>query len=127
LGIDAYATPALVAYRQTAFSFVLRPNAVCVVPTARVPEGVPFERTGGVVSATVYVTVSAADVVLPAASWAVAVRMLTPLWSAIPGAVQFAVPEAVPLPPRSFDHVIGERALLSPAVPPSVSGLTPVL
>ena len=48
------------------------------------------------------VTVKMAVVVLPAASRAVTVSTLTPLWSAIDPLVQFVVPVAVPLPPRLF-------------------------
>ena len=48
--IAAYATPAVVLYRQVAVSFVVRLSVVCVVPTGSDPAGSPFERTGGVVS-----------------------------------------------------------------------------
>ncbi len=50
-GIDPYATPAVVAYRQVAFSSVLKLSVVCVVPAASAPLGCPLMRTGGVVSA----------------------------------------------------------------------------
>ena len=71
-GIDPYATPAVVAYRQVAFSSVLRLSVACVVPAARVPLGAPLLRTGGVVSAgcaTVNAIVKSLLFALPAVSW----------------------------------------------------------
>jgi hypothetical protein len=52
-GMEAYATPAVVAYRQVAFSSVVRLTVACVVPAASVPDGCPFVRTGGTVSLAV--------------------------------------------------------------------------
>src|SRR6266545_7445811 len=48
--MDAYAMPALVEYPQLAFSSVVKLKVACVVPAGNVPDGDPFERTGGVVS-----------------------------------------------------------------------------
>ena len=72
LGIEPYATPAVVAYRQVAFSLVARLRVVCVVPAASAPVGAPLDRTGGVVSvgcATVKLMVKSLGLALPAVSW----------------------------------------------------------
>ena len=47
LVIEPYATPAVRAYRHTAFSSVAREIEVDMVPAGSVPFGTPFERTGG--------------------------------------------------------------------------------
>src|SRR5438552_14598183 len=78
---------------------------------------------GGIVSGALYVTVSVAAAVLPAASRAVTVRMLSPGCSATLLAVQLVVPLAVPLPPAQFAHVTGVPPALSPPVSPGVTGL----
>src|SRR2546430_7600689 len=57
----------------------------------------------------------------PAASRAVTVRTLAPVWRAIPLAVQLVVPVAVPLPPRLFAHVTWVTPTASEAVPPRAS------
>src|SRR5947207_12992469 len=56
---------------------------------------------------------------LPAASRAVTVRTLAPVWRTMPPAVQLVVPVAVPLPPRLFAQVTCVTPTLSDAVPPS--------
>ena len=78
-----------------------------VVPETIAPEpGVVMLTVGGVVSeATVTVAAMVALPVLPAASRAVTVSMFVPDWRTIPLTFQAVVPAAVPLPPRSFDHV----------------------
>ncbi len=48
--IAEYETPAVVEYLHVAFSFVVKEIVVDDVPAARVPEGLPLDRTGGVVS-----------------------------------------------------------------------------
>jgi len=58
--------------------------------------------------------------VLPAASCAVIVMMFAPLWSVM-AALQFVVPIATPLPPRSFDHLTCVTPTLSDADPPTVT------
>ena len=50
LGIEAYGVPAVVAYLHVAFSSVVSDKVVWVVPAGSVPEGCPFEITGGVMS-----------------------------------------------------------------------------
>src|SRR5436189_21722 len=55
---------------------------------------------------------------LPAASRAVTVRTLAPVWRTMPLAVQLVVPVAVPLPPRLFAHVTWVTPTASEAVPP---------
>src|SRR5947208_16924413 len=57
----------------------------------------------------------------PAASRAVTVRRLAPVWRTIPLAVQLVVPVAVPLPPRVFAHVTCVTPTASEAVPPRAS------
>jgi hypothetical protein len=74
-----------------------------------------------------YVTVRVAAPVLPAASWAVTVRTLVPGWRGIPLTVQFVVPLAVPLPPRSFVQLTWVTPTLSAAVPARLRGLLFVL
>src|SRR5204862_3335653 len=56
---------------------------------------------------------------VPAASRAVTVRRLAPVWRTMPPAVQLVVPLAVPLPPRLFAQVTCVTPTLSDAVPPS--------
>src|SRR5207244_8741274 len=58
---------------------------------------------------------------LPAASRAVTVRRLAPVWRTMPLAVQLVVPVAVPLPPRLFAHVTWVTPTASEAVPPRAS------
>jgi len=95
--------------------------------------GVEIVAVGGVVSVGVVGVVGVVGLlepllytliesvpVLPAASCAVIVMMFAPLWRAIP-ALQFVVPLATPLPPRSFDHLTCVTPTLSVAVPPSVT------
>jgi hypothetical protein len=91
-----------------------------VVP---VPSLKPHAATRPAGVAGVYVTASVSWAVLPAASRAVTVTMFTPCWSAILDAVQFDVPEAIPLPPRSLTHVTCVTPTLSLAVPPMLSGV----
>jgi hypothetical protein len=55
---------------------------------------------------------------LPAASRAVTVSVFDPLCSGMPVTIQFAVPVAVPFPPRLFDHATCVTPTLSLAVPP---------
>ena len=70
--IDAYATPAAVAYLHVAASFVVSDKVADAVPAGSVPAGMPFVRVGGCVS--VAVTVTVADLVTePAALVAVSV------------------------------------------------------
>jgi hypothetical protein len=93
--------------------------AVAVLNVAAVV-GVVIATDGAVVSdddATV--TVSASDDVLPAASRAVTVSTLLPVWSAI-GVVHDVVPDVVPLPPRLLTQVTCVTPTLSLAVPLSV-------
>src|SRR5258706_438508 len=82
---------------------------------------------GGVVSGALYVTVSVAVAVLPAASRAVTVKMLSPGCSAMLFAAQLVVPAAVPCPPRLLAQVTCVAARLSPAVPPRLTGLVLVV
>src|SRR5256885_6432668 len=56
-----------------------------------------------------------------AASRAVTVRRLAPVWRTMPLAVQLVVPVAVPLPPRGFAHVTCVTPTASEAVPPRAS------
>ena len=63
------------------------------------------------------VTVSAAEPLLPAASWEVTVRTFTPRLSGTAPIDQRFVPVAPPLGPRSLDQVTDVNALSSPAVP----------
>ena len=63
---------------------------------------------------------------LLAASLAVTVITLDPLWRAIPATDQFAVPVAVPLPPRLLDQLTCVTPTLSEAVPLTLSVLLPV-
>jgi hypothetical protein len=65
----------------------------------------------------VYVTDKVSVPEFPAASNAVIVITLVPLWSEIPEMLQFVVPLATPLPPRSFDHRTCVTPTLSDAVP----------
>src|SRR5436190_1247306 len=67
------------------------------------------------------VMVMRSEDVLPAASLAVTVMTLAPVCSARPCADHDVVPEAMPLPPRSFDHRTSVTPKTSDAVPPSVS------
>ena len=48
--IESKATPAVVEYRHVAFLSVVTVKVAWVVPAASVPEGWPFEITGGVVT-----------------------------------------------------------------------------
>src|SRR5256885_12906755 len=57
----------------------------------------------------------------PAASRAVTVRRLAPVWRTMPLAAQLVVPVAVPLPPRLFAHVTWVTPTASEAVPPRAS------
>jgi hypothetical protein len=81
------------------------------------------EIVGGVVSDGVYVTVMVSVPELPAASRAVTVMTLDPLWRAIPEADHEVVPVAVPLPPRLLVQVTCVTPTLSEAVPPTLSGV----
>src|ERR1043165_2163407 len=74
-----------------------------------------------------YETVSVAVATFPTASRAVTVSTLSPTCSATPVSDQLVVPVAVPLPPRSFDHVTCVTPMLSPAVPARLSGVVVVL
>ena len=65
------------------------------------------------------------DEEFPAASQAVTVIEFKPEASAI-GAVQFAVPVAVPFPPAALLHVTDTTPTLSVAVPPIVTGVDDV-
>ena len=58
---------------------------------------------------------------LPEASSAVKVRRFSPSNRPIPAAVQFSVPLAVPLPPRSLRQLTATTPTLSDAVPATVS------
>src|SRR5436190_18599700 len=58
--------------------------------------------------------------VLPAASLAVTVITFAPGCSVTPGADHDVVPDATPLPPRSFDHRTSVTPKESDAVPPTV-------
>ena len=73
--------------------------------------------TGAVVSDFVYVIVNVSVDALPASSLAVMVIRLSPSPRVIPAAVQFAVPDAVPVPPRELDHVTPVTPSVSEAVP----------
>src|SRR6185503_11656324 len=55
------------------------------------------------------------------------VMTLDPPTNVIPLAFQFVVPVAVPLPPRSLAHVTCVTPTASLAVPPTVSGVVPVV
>ena len=81
--------------------------------------GVPIDTDGLVVSEVVPDRVSVLEAValLPAASRAVIVITFVPVASGIPAALQFVVPVATPLPPRSLDHVTCVTATLSDAEP----------
>ena len=73
VAMEAKATPAVVAYAQVAFSFVVTESVVCVVPDARLPEGAVMVTAGGVVSTAACVVADAEDdcaLVFPAASYA---------------------------------------------------------
>jgi hypothetical protein len=61
-----------------------------------------------------------AAAVLPFASRAVTVTTFTPPCS-VTTALQFVVPVATPLPPRSFDQETCVTPALSDATPPSVT------
>ena len=50
ISCEAYRVPGVVESLQVAASLVVRDTVVLVVPDARVPEGEPLDRTGGVVS-----------------------------------------------------------------------------
>ena len=63
----------------------------------------------------------------PAASRAVTVMTFEPVCSAMLATLQLVVPEAVPLPPRSFDQVTCVTPMLSDAVPPKLSALVALL
>jgi hypothetical protein len=81
---------------------------------------------GAVVSAGgVYDTANVSLAVWPAASRAVTVMMLVPLCSAIEEMFQLVVPLAVPLPPRSFVHVINVTPPEPAAVP--LNAIAPAL
>ena len=87
-----------------------------------VPEVGPLMVTVGAVVSVVgaeYVTVSESAPILPAASRAVMVITLLPVWSPIDGTLHVVVPDAVPLPPLLFDQVTDATPTLSAAVPPS--------
>ena len=92
--------------------------------TVAPPAGAVIETVGALVS---YVTVSVLVPGLPAASFAVTVTTFVPGCRTIPLADQLVVPVAVPLPPRSLAQVTCVTPTLSAAVPPTVSGLLPVL
>ena len=87
--------------------------------------GVVIVIVGTVVSGGVYVTVTVSVPVFPAASRAVTVMMFAPACNAT-SADQDSVPDAVPFPPRSFDHVTAVTAALSDAVPAIASGVVVV-
>jgi hypothetical protein len=88
--------------------------------------GVVIATDGAVVSDDdPTVTVNASDDVLPAASRAVTVSTLLPVWSAI-GVVHDAVPDVVPLPPRLLTQVTCVTPTLSLAVPLSVIDIADV-
>jgi hypothetical protein len=76
---------------------------------------------GVAVEGAVYVTVRLAVFVLFAASRAVTVMTLSPVWRATFAADQLVVPVAVPDPPRLFAHVTCVTPTLSLAVPPIVT------
>jgi hypothetical protein len=63
------------------------------------------------------VSVFEALALLPAASRAVRVMTFVPVASGIPATLQFVVPVATPLPPRSLDHVTCVTPTLSDAEP----------
>src|SRR6187200_2801164 len=65
-----------------------------------------------------YATLTVSTPELPAASTAVTVMLLVPLCSGMPDTLQFDVPEATPLPPRSLDQRTCVTPTLSLAVPP---------
>jgi len=65
-----------------------------------------------------YATVTVSMPAFPAASDAVTVIMFVPFCSGTPDTLQFEVPEATPLPPRSLDHRTCVTPMLSLAVPP---------
>ncbi len=48
--IESNAVPGEVSYLQVAFSSVVNDNVVDVVPDGSIPEGLPADSTGGVVS-----------------------------------------------------------------------------
>jgi hypothetical protein len=50
--MEEYAVPRVVEYLHVADSLVVRDIVVLVVPAGRVPDGLPPERPGGVVSGT---------------------------------------------------------------------------
>jgi hypothetical protein len=81
--------------------------------------GVAIDTIGVMASVVVVerVTVIDAVPVLPAASRAVIVMTFAPVTSGIPAALQLVVPVAVPLPPRSLDHVTWVTPTLSAAEP----------
>ena len=53
--------------------------------------------------------------------------MFTPDWRVIPLTAQLVVPDAVPPPQRSHDHVTCVTAILSEAMPPRFRALANVL
>jgi hypothetical protein len=79
------------------------------------------------VNSTETVTVKVAHAMLPATFCATTVRMFDPRWRTIPLAVQFVVPIAIPLAPRSLIHITQVTPTSSDAVPPSVRRGLPVL
>jgi hypothetical protein len=76
-----------------------------------------MDTVGRVVSGLVYVTIKESVPALPAASIAVTVMTFAPDMSGTPERLQFAVPVATPLPPRSLDHRTCVTPTLSDAVP----------
>ena len=78
---------------------------------------------GSVVSGGVYVTVSTSVPVLLAASLAVTVITLVPLYNVIPLRLHEVVPLQTPLPPLLLDQVTWVTPTLSEAVPPMFSEL----
>jgi hypothetical protein len=74
--------------------------------------------SGGSISTGVYVTVSVAVPLLPAASFAVTDITLLPLFKDIPFTAQEVVPDAVPVAlVLLFTHVTSVTPTLSEAVP----------
>src|SRR5262245_61097914 len=96
--------------------------AVVVYDAADV--GAAIATAGAVPSVIVTVTLSV--LLLPAASLAVTVMTLAPGFRTTPATVHAVVPEAVPLPPRSFDQVTCVTPNASEAVPPIASESFPV-
>jgi hypothetical protein len=85
-------------------------------------DGATIRTVGAFTSVTRTATV--ADVVFPAVSRAVTVRVLMPGVSAIEFTDHADVPTAAPLPPWLFDQVTSARATSSLATPPSITTLS---